>query len=131
MKVVGSLHSWSDIAGIDSARPTHVVQLRRYNRVLHTDRERCQLTVQSGLQLKHLIAHLYAHQLAMSNLGSVIEQTISGAISTGTHGTGITYARTTQASAAIGADSRGKRGGGGRREQVGATGQPGGCTIDH
>lgn len=49
------------------------------------------VTVHAGMQLKDLIDVLKRLEpsLALRNMGSVTEQTIAGAISTGTHGTGL------------------------------------------
>src|SRR5688572_13366922 len=49
-----------------------------------------QATVNGGIRLKELIAVLASKGLALRNLGSVTEQSIAGAFSTGTHGTGVT-----------------------------------------
>ena len=46
------------------------------------------VTVQAGMQLSKLNAVLAEHGLAMPNLGDIDVQTVAGAISTGTHGTG-------------------------------------------
>ncbi|HKE65573.1 MAG TPA: D-arabinono-1,4-lactone oxidase, partial [Micromonosporaceae bacterium] len=46
------------------------------------------VTVQAGMPLSKLNRLLAQHGLAMPNLGDIDVQTISGAISTGTHGTG-------------------------------------------
>jgi len=48
-----------------------------------------QATVCAGMQLKEVIAALKARGLGLRNIGSVTEQSIAGAFSTGTHGTGI------------------------------------------
>jgi FAD/FMN-containing dehydrogenase len=58
-------------------------------------KDRCQVngnlaTVNAGIRLKNLIKELKAKGLALRNLGSVTEQSIAGAFSTGTHGTGVT-----------------------------------------
>jgi L-gulonolactone oxidase len=45
--------------------------------------------VQSGITIAQLNKQLASHGLAMPNLGDIAYQTISGAISTATHGTGI------------------------------------------
>src|SRR5439155_7695237 len=47
-------------------------------------------TVQAGIRLKDLIPRLRQDGLALANLGSITEQSVAGAISTGTHGTGLT-----------------------------------------
>jgi FAD-linked oxidoreductase len=47
------------------------------------------VTVRAGTRLYHLHHLLAAHGLAMTNLGDIDRQTLAGAISTGTHGTGL------------------------------------------
>ena len=49
------------------------------------------VTVRSGTTIRSLNAELDRLGLAMTNLGDIDAQTISGAISTGTHGTGATF----------------------------------------
>lgn len=49
------------------------------------------VTVPAGLTLRALNALLWEQGRALPNLGDIDAQTISGAISTGTHGTGATY----------------------------------------
>jgi FAD-linked oxidoreductase len=46
------------------------------------------VTVEAGCRLSALSAHLEAHELAFVNMGDIAEQTVAGAIQTGTHGTG-------------------------------------------
>lgn len=84
VKVIGSGHSFTDIACTDGV----MIRLDNYNQVLSVDRDAATVTAQSGitlLQLSEAIAHI---GLAMENMGDVGYQTISGAISTATHGTG-------------------------------------------
>lgn len=45
--------------------------------------------MEGGIKLQDLIDDAARHGLAMSNLGSITWQSIAGALSTGTHGTGI------------------------------------------
>ena len=40
----------------------------------------------AGTPLKHLNETLAAHGLSLTNMGDIMEQTVSGATSTGTHG---------------------------------------------
>ena len=47
------------------------------------------MCAQGGITLKRLHAALDAKGLAMSNLGSISEQTLAGMVTTATHGTGI------------------------------------------
>lgn len=57
--------------------------------VARVDRERLEADVWAGTPLEALGRELYAHDLALPNYGDVATQTIGGAISTGTHGSGI------------------------------------------
>ena len=85
VKVVGSGHSFTATALTDGV----VVQLDRYQRVLEVDTAKRQVTVEAGITLSALNEVLDARGLAMANLGDITSQTISGAISTSTHGTGL------------------------------------------
>jgi L-gulono-1,4-lactone dehydrogenase len=85
VKVVGSGHSFTDIACTDG----HLVELTRYNRVLSVDPAALTVTVQAGIRLEDLNLELDRRGLAMPNLGDIAYQTIAGATSTSTHGTGI------------------------------------------
>ena len=49
------------------------------------------VTVRAGTRLHALSGLLAAHGLALENLGDIDVQTVAGAISTGTHGTGLAY----------------------------------------
>jgi FAD-linked oxidoreductase len=46
------------------------------------------VTVEAGCRLAALNRHLAGHGLALANMGDIAEQTVAGAIQTGTHGTG-------------------------------------------
>jgi L-gulonolactone oxidase len=84
VKVVGSGHSFTDIACTDG----HLVDLSLYNRVLAIDPDARTATVQAGIRLEDLNVHLDRRGLALPNLGDIVYQTIAGATSTSTHGTG-------------------------------------------
>ncbi len=85
VKAVGAGHSFTDTALTDGVQ----VKLDRYDRVLHIDSATRRVTVQSGISIAALNERLAALGLAMPNLGDIAYQSISGAISTATHGTGI------------------------------------------
>jgi L-gulono-1,4-lactone dehydrogenase len=87
LKVVGAGHSFTDIACTDGVH----VSLDDYNNVLDVDRRNNRVTVQAGIRLRELNEALAREGLAMSNLGDIAYQSIAGAISTGTHGTGRTF----------------------------------------
>jgi L-gulonolactone oxidase len=85
VKPVGAGHSFTDIAVTDGVQ----VRLDGFDRVLGLDREAKRITVQSGISIAALNERLAAAGLAMPNMGDIAYQSISGAISTSTHGTGI------------------------------------------
>ncbi len=84
VKVVGSGHSFTSTA-ITTGR---LVQIDRLSGIYSIDREKCQVTVGAGTTLNDLNRMLAAEGLAMANLGDIAYQTVAGAISTSTHGTG-------------------------------------------
>ncbi len=84
VRVAGAGHSFSDIACTDGL----LIVLDRFQRVLDVDRESGLVRVQAGIAIAQLNAHLAGHDLAMENLGDIDAQSIAGAISTATHGTG-------------------------------------------
>lgn len=84
VKVVGSGHSFTDIAVTDGV----LVDLSHYEKVTAWDPESQRITVQAGLTLKKLNRSLAVRDVALTNLGDIAYQTVAGAISTGTHGTG-------------------------------------------
>jgi FAD-linked oxidoreductase len=65
--------------------------MSRWTGVTAADRATATVTVRSGTTLRVLNAELDRLGLAMANLGDIDAQTISGAISTGTHGTGMRF----------------------------------------
>lgn len=87
VRVMGSRHSWSRAIVTDDT----LVSLDRMKRVIHVDREANRVTVEAGIKLKELIVELENDGLALENLGSIADQSLAGAVSTGTHGTGRTY----------------------------------------
>jgi L-gulonolactone oxidase len=84
VRVAGAGHSFSDVALTDGSQ----LRLERLTRVLDVDRSSGLVRVQGGITIRELNARLAAHELALENLGDVDSQSIAGAISTATHGTG-------------------------------------------
>jgi len=84
VRVAGSGHSFTDAACTDG----RMLSLERMDRVLDVDRSSGLVRVEGGIALRALSAALATHGLAFENLGDVDAQTIAGAISTATHGTG-------------------------------------------
>ena len=84
IKVVGSGHSFTAIAVAEDI----LIDLRHYDEFLEVSADRTTVTVQAGIVLADLNERLQREGLAMPNLGDVTYQTIAGALSTSTHGTG-------------------------------------------
>ncbi len=83
---LGSGHSFSGIG-----RPEDVaLDLRRHARLVDVD-DGGLVTVQAGMPLHRLNTELAARGWALTNLGDVDRQTVAGALSTGTHGTGARF----------------------------------------
>ncbi len=84
VKVAGTGHSFTGIA-----RPEHTVLLPAgLAGITSVDREAMTVTALAGTRLKVLNAELERLGLSLHNMGDIAEQTLAGAISTGTHGTG-------------------------------------------
>ena len=84
VKAVGSGHSFTSAAATNG----RMIRLENLNGILHVDRATCQVTVGAGTRLSDLNTLLDAEGLALANLGDIAYQTVAGAISTSTHGTG-------------------------------------------
>jgi len=92
IRAVGSGHSYSDVAITDG----HLVDMSRLNRQLNLDKskllpkhqEKYLVEVEAGITVQTLNRQLDRQKLALINMGAIDEQTISGAIATGTHGSG-------------------------------------------
>lgn len=85
IRVVGAGHSFTPLVQTDSI----LLSLDRLSGIVSVDKPRQQATVWAGTRLKTLGELLHAQGLAMENLGDIDVQSIAGALSTGTHGTGI------------------------------------------
>lgn len=83
VKVVGAGHSFTAIALTDG----RLVNLENYQGILDADAATGRVTVEGGIKLHHLNRELWKRGLSMPNLGDIDRQSISGAISTSTHGT--------------------------------------------
>lgn len=87
VRCVGAGHSFTPIAVTDGVQ-IGLDSLRGIESVVHDDDGSARVTVLAGTRLRELTARLWDLGLAMTNLGDIDEQSIAGAISTGTHGTG-------------------------------------------
>ena len=84
VKPIGAGHSFTAIGATDGLQ----LRLHRMSGIVHADRASGLVTVLAGTRLHELNDALWELGLALTNLGDIDVQTISGAISTGTHGTG-------------------------------------------
>jgi len=84
VKMVGSGHSFTAI-GAPSAT---MLRPGRLAGVLDVDRTAMTVTAGTGTVLKDLNLALEREGLSLHNMGDIAEQTLAGAISTGTHGSG-------------------------------------------
>lgn len=87
VKAVGAGHSFTGIA----VAPGVLLDMSDLTGVVAADRERGRVTLRAGTRLHRIPALLAPFGLAMPNLGDIDHQTIAGAISTGTHGTGARF----------------------------------------
>ncbi|KNC84083.1 hypothetical protein SARC_03676 [Sphaeroforma arctica JP610] len=95
IKVVGAGHSFSPIMIADD-RNAIMMSLDKVNKFLSPTMEAMDeytegdqlVTVESGMRLWELNENLIHLGLAMENLGAITEQSVAGAFSTSTHGTG-------------------------------------------
>lgn len=84
LRAAGSGHSFSPLVATDDT----LVSLEDYDGVVSVDEDEGKATARTGTVLAEFNAEIADHGLAMENLGDVDSQTVSGAVSTGTHGTG-------------------------------------------
>jgi FAD-linked oxidoreductase len=87
VRVVGASHSFTPLVQSDDV----LMSLEGMQGIETVDAERGTATVLGGTRLYNLGDALFQHGLAQENLGDINVQSISGAISTGTHGTGINF----------------------------------------
>jgi L-gulono-1,4-lactone dehydrogenase len=84
VRAIGSGHSFTDCACTDGV----MIDMAGMARVLDIDRSCSRVTVEGGARLHTLGPVLAEHGLALENQGDIDRQSITGAISTATHGTG-------------------------------------------
>ena len=87
VRVMGALHSWNAAM----ASPDALIDLRHFNRldVQHDADGVAWATVGGGCRIKHLLQKLHRRtRHSIPTMGLITEQTIAGAISTATHGSG-------------------------------------------
>lgn len=87
VKAVGAGHSFTGIA----VAPGVLLDITDISGLVEVDEARARVTFKAGTRLHQIPALLAPYGLAMENLGDIDRQSISGAISTGTHGTGARF----------------------------------------
>lgn len=88
IKAVGAGHSFTGIALAPGVQlDLHDLELSN-GRVIAVDAARGRVTLAAGTRMHRLPGLLAPHGLALANMGDIDRQTIAGATSTGTHGTG-------------------------------------------
>ena len=85
IRAVGAGHSFSALVKTDAV----LINLDRFKGVVTFDEDQTQCTVQAGTRLYDLGEYLAPINQALPNQGDIDQQSLAGAISTGTHGTGI------------------------------------------
>jgi len=87
VKAVGSGHSFTAVAATDGV----LVELSGLTGLLAVDQARARVRLAAGTTLHEVAPLLAPYGLALQNMGDIDAQTIAGAVSTGTHGTGASY----------------------------------------
>lgn len=87
VRIIGSAHSFMPLWTTDQL----LINLDQYQGIIAIDQAKQQATVRAGTKLYTLGEALFAHGLAMENLGDIDRQSLGGTIGTGTHGTGLQF----------------------------------------
>ena len=92
VRAVGSGHSFSDVAITEG----YLVDLKRINHLLELREEwlkdidtSCLVHVEAGITIQKFNKRMEKRGLCVVNMGGIDNQTLAGAISTGTHGSGL------------------------------------------
>lgn len=80
----GSRHSWSDIV----CAKDYLIDIQNLNEIISIDKKNKIVRVQAGIKLNKLNQILAENNLALKNQAQITNQTLSGAVCTGTHGSG-------------------------------------------
>ncbi|TRX59462.1 FAD-binding protein [Fulvivirga sp. M361] len=93
IKAVGSGHSFSDVAVPES----YLVDLKKLDKLLSLDKDTIKpdfhtlnlVHVEGGMTVQKFNRRMELMDLCVANMGGIDNQTLAGAIATGTHGTGL------------------------------------------
>lgn len=84
IRMVGSGHSFSPLCATDGIQ----LSLDELSGIIEVNQQTAQVRAYAGTHLGELNRALAEHGLALENLGDIDVQSLAGALSTGTHGTG-------------------------------------------
>ena len=87
VRPLGAGHSFTPVAVTDG----HRVQLDKMTGFVGSDADAGTVTLQAGTRLRDVPGILRPRGLALANQGDVDPQALAGAVSTGTHGTGLGF----------------------------------------
>ena len=87
VRVIGAGHSFTPLAFCADT----MVNIDHIRGIVSLDRERKRVRFYAGTRLRDIPALLAPYGLALANQGDVNPQSVAGAVSTGTHGTGLGY----------------------------------------
>ncbi len=87
IRVVGSGHSWTHLIKTNRM----LISLDQFQGLINLDSNNQIAEVKAGTSIRKLGELLDAKGFALENLGDIDVQSIAGALSTGTHGTGVNY----------------------------------------
>lgn len=87
LRVVGAGHSFTPAAVTDGIQ----LNLDHHAGLVNVDKHKGEVTLKAGTRLRDIPALLRPHGVALANQGDVDPQAVAGAVSTGTHGTGLGF----------------------------------------
>ncbi|MCO4294612.1 FAD-binding protein [Solitalea sp. MAHUQ-68] len=87
IRMIGSGHSFSNLVETND----YIVSLDNLRGIISIDKGKQEVTVKAGTKIKEFGHLLFENGLAQENLGDIDVQSLAGAISTGTHGTGTAF----------------------------------------
>ncbi|CAF0820134.1 unnamed protein product [Didymodactylos carnosus] len=87
IRVVGCGHSPSAICTTDG----YMISMKHLNKIREVNKDEMYVEVESGVTIQQLNDELPKWDLCLPNQGSISELTLTGLVSTASHGTGINY----------------------------------------
>lgn len=86
LRMRGSAHSWTGLIQTEQS----FIHLDNMQGVIHVDSSNQLIIAKAGTKLYTFGEEAFKHHLSLPNQGDINQQSVAGALSTGTHGTGIT-----------------------------------------